>query len=197
MKNLSERQPATFEGVLIPCLYFEKQKNTVDRIEIVKEAREKYNSYNTIDWIQAGFDEFSGGYMVYHKDHFFDPTIGKFGIPRGDYERNASKVLVKYGKRVVLCSEKQEYREKTPDGLLNGILFDIKGIEGIGKNNIINNLKSANKKGVESIVFYFHDKKLFSEKQLIESYQFYLRNSKSKRIQQVYYIVDKKLYLLK
>ena len=57
----------------------------IGRTELLKGAREKYNSYNTHDWVRAGFDEFNGGYKVYNKDHFFDPTIGKFGIPRGDY----------------------------------------------------------------------------------------------------------------
>lgn len=65
---------------------------------------------------------------MYHKEHQFDPTVGKFGIPRGDYEKNASEVLSKYGMNVVLLSEKQGYGAKTPDGYLSGKLFDIKGI---------------------------------------------------------------------
>jgi hypothetical protein len=36
----------------------------VTKTELLKEAKEKYNSYNTNDWIQAGFDKFSGGYRV-------------------------------------------------------------------------------------------------------------------------------------
>ena len=38
---------------------------------------------------------------------------------------------------------------------------------------------------------------MFDEKQIRENYHAYLRNSKSKRVQQVYYIVNKKLYVLK
>ena len=58
-------------------------------------------------------------------------------------------------------------------------------------------LEDTNKKRAEVIVLYYHDIVLFSEKQLRDAYQSYLRNSKSKRIQQVYYIVDRKLYTLK
>ena len=65
-------------------------------------------------------------------------------------------------------------------GFLNGKLFDIKGVEGTGKNNIINKFKGASKKEVESIVLYYHDKTIFSEKQIREGYQFYLRNSQNK-----------------
>jgi len=84
-----------------------------------------------------------------------------------------------------------------PDGLLDGRKFDIKGIEGVGKHNIINNLKGVNRKGAEVIILYYHDKNLFDKAQIKESYQSYLRNSKSKQIQLVYYIVEGKLYMLK
>ena len=167
-----------------------------DRVEYIRESRAKYNAYDD-EWEKAYFDEFSGGYVVYHKEHQFDPTIGKFGIPRGDYEKIASGVLVKYGMSVELFSEAPEYGIKIPDGLLNGKLFDIKGIEGTGKENILKDLKSANKKKAEVVVFYYHDKRLFSENQIRDNYHSYLRNSKSKRIQHVYYIVDRKLYTLK
>jgi len=63
--------------------------NVVGRTELLKAAKEKYNSYNTNDWVRERFDEFSGGYIVYHKEHQFDPTVGKFGIPRGDYEKKS------------------------------------------------------------------------------------------------------------
>jgi len=135
--------------------------------------------------------------MVYHKDHQFDPTIGKFGIPRGEYEKIVSEVLVRYGMIVELGSEKAPHRIKVQDGLLDGIKFEIKSIEGVGKNNIINNLKVASKKGAEAVVLYYHDNGLFLERQIQENYQSYLRNSKSRRIQKIYYIVNGELHTLK
>ena len=81
--------------------------------------------------------------------------------------------------------------------MINGKLFEIKGIEGNSKNNIIKDIKDASKKRAEIIVLYYEDRNLFSENKIRESYHSYLRNSRSKRINSVYYIVDRKLYMLK
>ena len=99
--------------------------------------------------------------------------------------------------KVELSSEAPIYKSKVPDGLLNGKLFDIKGVEGVGKENVLKDIKGASKKGAEIVVLYYHKENLFDEKQIRENYNAYLRNSKSKRVQQVYYIVDRKLYMLK
>ena len=179
-----------------------------DRAEYIKSSKAKFDLYDSDDWIKdgfpelhiSGFDEQTGGFVAYHREHNFDPTIGKFGIARGDYEKRSSGVLAKYGMRVELFSEKKDEnnpRNKKPDGLLNGWIFDIKGIEGIGNENILKDMKDASKKGAESIVLYFHDDSMFSESQIRESYRTYLRNSQSKRIQHVYYIIKDKLYFLK
>ena len=161
--------------------------------KIIKGAIQKYNSYGN-EWEKAYFDEFSGGYVVCHKDHQFDPTIGKFGIPRGDYEKNASKVLSKYGKRIVLESEISEEGIKTPDGLLNEVKFDIKGIEGSSYRIIKEAISKSSKQGAEIVVFYFHDKNMFNTNFVRESYEKYLINSKSKRVKKVYCVVGKYLY---
>ena len=165
-----------------------------DRAEHIKAARVKYDSYDTVDWEKAGFDEFSGGYMVYHREHRFDPSIGKFGIPRGDYEKNASEVLVKYGMSVILESEISEDGIKTPDGLLNDALFDIKGIEGKSKRIIKDKISEASKQGVEIAVLYFHDESMFNVDFVREGYDKYLINSKSKRVKKVYCIVGKQIH---
>ena len=112
-----------------------------------------------------------------HKEHNFDPTIGKFGIPRGDYEKITLNVLYDYGRNAILCSERTPRGTQFADGLLDNNKFEIKGIDGIGKNNIANNL--------------------FSEEQIQKSYQSYLRNSKRKRISHLYYILNGKLYAIK
>jgi hypothetical protein len=173
---------------------FVNKINVADRAELLKEAKTKYNSYNTDDWVKAGFDEFSGGYKVYHKLHQFDPTIGKFGIPRGDYEKKASEVLSKYGMNVVLESEIMGKGIKTPDGLLNGVLFEIKGIESVSIRNIKDRISEAGKQGVEVVVLYYHDLTLFNKESVREGYNKYLTNSKSKRVKKVYCVAGKYLY---
>ena len=105
-------------------------------------------------------------------------------------------MLYDYGMSVILESEKLGREIKVAEGRLNGKTFEIKGIEGDSKNNIIKDMKDASKKRAEIIVLYYYDKNLFSEKQIRESYQSYLRNSKSKRINNVYYILDGKLHTI-
>jgi len=46
-----------------------------DKTEYIKEAREKYDSYGN-EWEKAFFDEKSGGFNVYHKNHQFATTDG-------------------------------------------------------------------------------------------------------------------------
>ncbi|MDR0737827.1 MAG: hypothetical protein LBF39_02010 [Prevotellaceae bacterium] len=149
---------------------------------------------NDSNYTDVKFDENTGGMLAIHKDHNFDPTIGKFGIPRGDYEKNASEVLVKYGMSVVFHSEKQEYGVKTPDGLLNGGLFDIKGIEGNSHRTIKDVISKSSKQGAKTTVLYFHDKNMFDMDFIRESYKKYLSNSKSKKVRTVYCVVGKYLY---
>ena len=140
------------------------------------------------------FNEKTGGLLAVHKEHHFDKTIGKFGIPRGDYERNSIKVLYNYDKSIILGSEKMSIGEKTPEGLLDGKLFDIKGIEGTGKRNIISKISDASSQGVETVVLYYHDASMFNLQKINNAYYGYLNLAKTKRAQNIYYIVDDKLY---
>jgi hypothetical protein len=148
------------------------------------------------DYVQVKYNQQTGALLAVHKNHNFDPTIGKFGIPRGDYERIAADILFENGHSVVLESEDAPFRMKMAEGRLDGKLFDIKGVEGRGKRNIEYKIQDAGAKGAVTIVLYFHDNKLFSEQQLIRDYHTYLHNSKSKKIQTVYYIVDGVLHEL-
>ena len=165
------------------------------RIEVNRKEYERL--FKDANYMDVRFNPKNGGLSAIHKDHNFDPTIGLFKIARGDYERISLNVLYNYGNSVILGSEKLGRYVKASEGLLNGKHFDIKGVEGAGKNNIINNIKNANKKNVESVVLYYHEENLFSENQIRDGYQSYLRNSKSKRIKNVYYIVNGELHKLK
>jgi len=80
--------------------------------------------------------------------------------------------------------------------LFDGKLFDIKGVEGVGKRNIIAKISDASFQGVETVVLYYHDANLFDLQKIINAYRGYLKLSKTMRIQNVYYIVDNKLHKL-
>jgi hypothetical protein len=184
---------ANFAGIKI------NPKNLMEKAEIrrIEANRAEYERLKKDgNYMNVKFNEHTGGLLAIHKEHHFDPTVGKFGIPRGDYERISAETLYRYGRSAILGSEKMPDGVKPPEGLLDGRRFEIKGVESIGKNNIINDLKLASKKKVESIIFYYRDKNIFSEQLLIDGYNFYIRNSKSKRIQKVYYIIKDKLYAL-
>ena len=182
---------ATFAGISV-----NKMVNEL-AVKIEKNRKEYHRFLNDDSYTDVRFNPKNGALSAIHKEHNFDPTIGRFGIPRGDYEKITLDILYDYGRNTVLGSEQTPRGIQVADGVLDGYKFEIKGIEGIGKNNIINNLKDANRKGAEVVILYYHDKSLFSEIQIQESYRVYLRNSNSKRIGHLYYIVDRKLYAIK
>jgi hypothetical protein len=167
-----------------------------DRAGYIREARERFDAYDENVWIKVYFDEHTGGYFVYHKEHKFDPKIGIFDIPRGDYEKIASGVLSKYGMRIVLDAEPSESIEKKADGFLNDRIFDIKSRENTFANSdkVKHKTSEASKQKAEIVVFYFHDKSMYNREMIIDGYGKYLRNSVSKRVQQIYCIVDGRLY---
>jgi hypothetical protein len=165
--------------------------------ERVETNRKEYNRLlKDSNYIDVRFNEKNGGLSAIHKEHSFDSTVGKFGIPRGEYERISLDVLYDYGRGVVLESEKSKLNKKFSEGFLDGIRFDIKGIEGIGGRNIIDKISHASRQGAESVVLYFHDKNLFDRKKIVNAYKGYLKLSKTKQVKTIYYIVDNKLHKL-
>lgn len=134
-----------------------------------------------------------------HKEHRFDSVKGVFGIRRGDYERLAIEVLRKHGYMVVLESELAVAGVKTPDGRLNGVVMDIKGIESAGKWTIKSKFESANKQGAHSIVLYFHDKTMYSEEYVLNSWKTYIErpDRKSQNIEQIICVVEDDCWELK
>ena len=163
-----------------------------DKIETNKKEYERLLKDD--NYTNVRFNPKNGALSAIHKDHNFDPTIGKFGIPRGDYELISLDVLYEYGNSIILESERLGEGIKTPDGLLNDVLFDIKGIEGNSNRMIKDAISKASGQGAEIIVLYFHDKNMFDRNIVENGYNKYLDNSKSKRIQKVYSIVDGYLY---
>ena len=122
-----------------------------DRTEYIKEARAKYNSYGN-EWEKAYFDEFSGGFNVYHKEHRFSTTGSG-----GDAEKTVGKMLAKYnGKQVEFLPEGEK---KSPDVFFDNKTWDIKYIDRANVATIRKYLLDARKAG--NAIFYFTDKSKF------------------------------------
>ncbi len=169
--------------------------------EIKDVARYEQNKalYNRLkedkNYFDVEFDEKSGGVKATHVGHNFDPTIGRFGIPRGNYEKITRDALLKKGYKVVLRKEFGDEGIKQPDGYVNDKLMDIKGIEG----NPLYALSRANKQRVETTILYFHDQSMFNLNEVEQKFfilEEWLQNTYEKKIpisiKQVIYVVNKK-----
>jgi len=167
-------------------------KALASKIEVNRKAYERLLKDD--NYTDVRFNPKNGALTAVHVKHLFDTTIGKFGIPRGDYEWISLDVLYEYGRIVILESEYDKDGVKTPDGYLDGKKFDIKGIEGMGKRNIEYKIYDASDQEAETVVLYFHAESVFSMKRIIEGYDAYMRNSKSKKVTALYYILDGKLH---
>ncbi len=110
------------------------------------------------EYADVYYDYNHGGMVAVHREHNYELKVGKFSIPRGDYEKLAAEGLAQNGHQVILRGELGESGVKQPDGYVDGILMDIKGIEG----NPLYALNRANTQQVNTAVLYFHDASAFS-----------------------------------
>ena len=95
-----------------------KRINTDAGKQIIQDALKKYNSYGD-EWEKVYFDEFSGGFNVYHEKHQFTPIGGG-----GDAEKKVGKMLAKYnGKQVEFLAEGDK---KSADLFFDNKKWDIK-----------------------------------------------------------------------
>ena len=130
-----------------------------EKQERIRQNRAEYKRLKIdINYKDVKFDPKTGGLKATHKEHNFDPTIGRFGIPRGNYEKITRDALFKKGYNVTLRKETNEIGIKQPDGYVNGKLMDIKGIEG----NPLYALSRANHQRVETAILYFHEQYIFN-----------------------------------
>ena len=113
--------------------------HTLPEPEMRKAALQKYNLCGC-EWEKAYFDEFSGGYNVYHEKHNFSKKGGG-----GKAEKIVGEMLAKYnGKQVEFLPEGAE---KSPDINFDGKTWDIKYIDRANEETIrtkINCLFQAN-----------------------------------------------------
>ena len=112
--------------------------------EIRKTAIQKYNSYGS-EWEKTYFDELSGGFNVYHKDHTFSDAGGK-------YEKEVGRLLAKAGKQVEFLSEKGQ-KIKHPDFCFDGQTWDVKSIISYTSGSIMDSIWNGKK--ANNIIFYF------------------------------------------
>ena len=165
----------------------------------IEENRKTYEELlKDKNYTDVHFNPKTGGLKATHIHHNFDPEIGRFGLERGEYERRSQNVLYNYGQKVILESERAPEGVKTPDGSLNNIKFDIKGVEGTKKKTITRKFLSANKQNADIIVLYYHNESVFSVNRLRNGYADYLEemrlNNIQNNIRNIYYIIGNKLY---
>lgn len=173
MKVFPEKHPYLPKGCGNCSLKLAYSKNSdvcqackaIDNIAKEKQERIRQNraEYERLkadhDYKDVKFDPKTGGLKATHKEHNFDPIIGRFGIPRGNYEKITRDALFKKGYNIKLSEEVNNCEGiKQPDGYVNGKLMDIKGIEG----NLLYSLKRANKQNVETAILYFHEQNMFN-----------------------------------
>lgn len=121
--------------------------NTTAQSATRKAALEKYNAYGS-DWEKVYFDENSGGYSVYHRDHKFSLTGGG-----GKAEKVVGKMLAKYnGKQVEFLPEDGK---KSADIRFDRQTWDIKYIDHANEETIRAAIKDARK--ADNAIFYFTD----------------------------------------
>jgi hypothetical protein len=134
------KENSTFAGIKVNTI-------NVDRAGMVKAAGEKYDSYGE-EWTKAYFDEKTGGFNVYHKDHKFTRAGGG-----GEAEKAVGEILAKKnGKQVEFLPEGWK---KQPDVGFDGKTWDIKYIDNANEETIRAAIRDARK--ADNAIFYFTD----------------------------------------
>ena len=119
-----------------------------DWSEIRKAALQKYNLYDS-EWEKVYFNEFTGGYNVYHKAHNFSKKGGG-----GEAEKIVGKMLAKFnGKQVDFLPETGF--KKSPDIKFDNQTWDIKLIDNANEETIRKAIRDARK--AQNAIFYWHE----------------------------------------
>ena len=167
---------ATFAGISVNKI------NLNNRTEYIREARVKYDSYNTSEWKKKYFDENTGGYLVVEKDRIYQSQKSKNEKEKFNREQGMNMILARNGHSVehLYDQEKEKY-----DIRLDGINTELKKTGS--HNNMVNYAKDAiRKKGANMVVFEFENntKKIQEElnklKRLGIKTMYYFSNDKSK-----------------
>ena len=116
--------------------------------EYIKTVLAKYDAYDAQTWIQGYFDEFGGGFNVYHIEHEFSETGG------GGYaEKKVGKLLAKHsGKHVEFLPEGDG---KQPDFLFDEQTWEVKYIDHANIKTIRGYIENARRKKADNCIFYW------------------------------------------
>jgi hypothetical protein len=121
--------------------------NLKDNTEYLLIASIKYYSYSD-KWEKAYFDEMTGGFNVYHKEHNFSVKGGG-----GEAEKRVGIMLSKFnGKQVEFLPEGEK---KSPDLLFDKQTWDIKYINNANTKTIRWYIETVRKKGADNGIFYW------------------------------------------
>ena len=126
--------------------------NDVTKRAYINESKKEYASFNE-NYKKDHFSEETGGYVVSHKNHFFQDNV----------EMKVGKILANQGERVVFLEE-GIFKKKTPNFMMRGETWDIKynkvNTSGAISDHIWHGKKARN------VLFYFEngvDKTTLSE----------------------------------
>jgi hypothetical protein len=174
----------------------EKDINLTNRTEYIREARAKYDSYDRDEWkkdgdvvhigksavVVTGFDDKTGGYVVVHKGHRFDPDTGFFEII-------TANILSANGYSVEMMDE-TSFSKTQYDINVNGHPTEIKVMSGF--RNIHKRAEDASFQGAKRIVYYI---KFDNDFEMHKRFSNVYRTIGS--IDEIWYIKNNKLHYLK
>jgi hypothetical protein len=109
----------------------------------------KYNAYDSKIWIKVYFDEYCGGFNVYHKEHNFSKEGGG-----GDAEKIVGKMLAKYNGKHVEFLPEDSFR-RSPDINFDNQTWDIKLIDNANEETIRKAIRDARK--ADNAIFYWSE----------------------------------------
>ena len=156
--------------------------NTIAQSKI-NVAIQKYNLYGD-EWEKAYFDELSGGFNVYHKDHKFSKKGGG-----GEAEKTVGEMLAKYnGRQVEFLPEGEK---ESPDISFDNKTWDIKYIDKANEDTIRNSIKNARK--AENAIFYWDTKNKLDELKnaVIRSIGYFISKNTLDTMPNIYYVENK------
>jgi len=158
---------------------------TIVESDIIKAAIQKYNSYGS-EWEKAYFDELSGGFNVYHKEHQFASTGGG-----GEAEKIVGKMLAKLGKQVEFLPEGGN---KSADLLFDNQTWDIKYIEKASEHRMRDAILDSRK--ADNAMFYFVSDSQFVKlmSAIYREVGNFLKKNKINQLPNIYYM-DKNGFL--
>ena len=136
------RDNATFAKISL------KDINLTNRTEYIRQARAKYDSYDTQFWTKEYFDEISGGYNVYHVGHEFSETGGG-----GEAEIRVGKILAKYNSKQVEFLPEGD--KKQPDYKFDEQTWEVKYINDANVKTIRGYIEHARRKKANNSIFYW------------------------------------------